>query len=328
MTDIIFTDPADGSIRIRRDELRGKIDDFLIARLAPSQQEFRTSFTHPVLSSGRFDLAIKLSYLKSLGTKQTADPQILYDAHIHAFSLGAMTEPGNERKTAGSIFRDDFSSIHHDMSKNGFDGSLSLIPLARDGTILNGAHRTACAIALGLPLRAVETSLDPVNYDYRFFKRRGMRDWQLDAAAISYIDHSQSARITLLAGKKSAIRANMKAASPLIYYKSLRLDSTSESLLQELIPWRGGNRYITLIISDTPVPPRGGTGYLSTSLEDTRALAKILLQPDRPDRESGWKRAVYALRLMREKGRHSAIKLLAKLGIMPQIRRFYRRLRS
>lgn len=178
----------------------------------------------PRLSWNRLDLAIKLHYAQTFGPDQPAFARDLYDAHIHAFSLGDMSEPGNVAKNHLQVFHDDFARMLTGIGRDGFDPALSLVPLARDGSILNGAHRSACAMLHEIPVIGIRTGLEPVRYDHAYFRSRGMSQAHLDAAVVKYIELSPRSRIALLwpaAGRNEGPARDL--LGPLVYRKAVRL---------------------------------------------------------------------------------------------------------
>ena len=70
----------------------------------------------------------------------------IYKEHIRAFSLGKFIEPANDNKKSFEKFVNDFNETFEDIKKNGFDNCKTLIPLSKNGSIANGAHRVASAI--------------------------------------------------------------------------------------------------------------------------------------------------------------------------------------
>lgn len=215
---------ADGD-HIGRDQLSGRIDDFLIDRLDPAQDRFPLRVFVPELRWNRFDLAIKLAYAQSLGPEQPAFIRRLYDAHIHAFSLGDMREPGSDSKTRIEAFHQQFAEVLTSVRERGFDPDQSLVPLAEDGSLLNGGHRAAAARLLRLPLIGVETGLPPFRFDYRYFRNRGMTDEMLDAAALKQVELAPDARIALIWPSAPDRDADiLRILGPLSYCKKVFLN--------------------------------------------------------------------------------------------------------
>lgn len=209
---------------IARADLTGLLEDFLIARLDPARDRFALHSFLPRLTWNRLDLAIKLFHAQTMGPAQPDFVRRLYDAHIHAFSLGEMSEPGNAAKNHLQAFHDQFAAMRDRFARDGFDPALSLVPLARDGSILNGAHRTACAMLHGVQITGIQTGLEPVRYDHDYFRSRGMSQAHLDAAVLKYIQLSPRSRIALLwpaAGKDEGAARDL--LGPLVYRKAVRL---------------------------------------------------------------------------------------------------------
>lgn len=224
--------------------LTGRVEPFLLDRMQEPPGGFTLRRVMPRITPNRFDLGVKLAYLRSLRPEPGAFARGLYGAHIAAFTLGDMVEPGSAEKAGQSRYERDFRALLADMERGGFDPARSLVPLASDGTILNGAHRWAAALHLGLPVMAVETGLEPMRFDYRYFRERGMAAKTLDAAALQYLDAAPDLALALLwpaaTGKERAVEAVLP---PLAYRKEVRLSHrAAHGLLAQVYagePWLG-----------------------------------------------------------------------------------------
>lgn len=296
---------------VSRDDLAGRLEPFLIARLAPGQGRFACRRFRPALIWSRLDLAIKLLYLKDAETARD-----LYDAHIAAFSLGDMKEPGSDKHGAAA-FRRQFEDLHRRIRDEGFDADQSLIPLARGGSILNGAHRGACAMQAGKPVVGVETGLDPVIYDYRYFRRRGMSDEDLDAAVLAYVDLAPQARIALLSPMtRRAERALLARLGPLVYRRVIRLTPA---------PNLPADAALLLLVVDAGGTVPDAALWVSASHDEARAMARLLLVPPQGARPGASRRLLYRWRRGTSRLRHQAIALLGRMGMKENVRRLYRR---
>lgn len=150
-----------------------------------------------LLGWNRFDLAAKLLFLEDLKAGSPVHDD-LYAEHIRLFTLGSFQEPGDRDKNSVEQYRETFVRLYEDMRDRGFDDTMSLVPLADDGTILNGAHRVACAIDLGLPVRCVRLPVPAQCYDYRFFQRRGASEHLLNRSALKFLECSRSTYFALI----------------------------------------------------------------------------------------------------------------------------------
>lgn len=225
-------------------DLAGRVDDFLLRQMKDRPEGYALRELVPQPSWNRFDLGAKLLYLDALRGQPSQFAERLYAAHIAAFSLGDMAEPGNDAKVGLDRFTADFIAIYRDMEANGYDPTRSLVPLARDGSLLNAGHRAACAIALGQPVVALETGLEPKYFDAEFFATRGMAPEDVDATALRLIEAMPHATVALLwpaaRGKDQQVA---ELLGPLIHRKSVSLSLRGgHNLLAQVYrgePWLG-----------------------------------------------------------------------------------------
>lgn len=150
-----------------------------------------------LLTPNRFDLAIKLSYL----TRRTISPmfaEYCYSEHIKAFGMGTFREPEKKHKNSLTAFLADFEEIEKSIKECGFDSSVSLIPLAKDGSILNGAHRVAAAIFLQRKVATIKLDVDPPAYGYSFFAER-LLPWEILNVGVSeFVRLKDEARLAVI----------------------------------------------------------------------------------------------------------------------------------
>jgi hypothetical protein len=229
---------------VDRAELTDRLEPFLLRRLDPRARSFPLRSFRPALTPNRLDLATKVALLDSIAGPPATFPARLYDAHIAAFSLGEMTEPGAPAKQGAQAFRTAFLNLRNSLADTGFDPRTSLIPLASDGTILNGAHRVACALHLGLPLVGVETGLEPVCYDGAWFRDRGMPDTDLNAMALAHVERAPDAAIALLWPAAPMLNAASEALlGPVVHSRAIHLNTRgAHNLLSQVYdgePWLG-----------------------------------------------------------------------------------------
>lgn len=229
---------------VDRSELDGRIDGFLLNRLDPDTDRFKLCQFVPVPTWNRFDLGFKLLYLDSLAGLPSEFSERIYLSHISAFSLGDMKEPGSLDKSGAQRFIGDFQTIYRSFAADGFDPDQSLIPLARDGSPLNGGHRLASAMALGKPVVGVETGLDPMVFDHVYFRTRGMPQADLCAAATRMVAAMPDAAVALIwpaaKGKDAEVE---RLVGPLVFKHEVTLGANgAHNLLARIYrgePWLG-----------------------------------------------------------------------------------------
>lgn len=127
-----------------------------------------------LLKAQRFDLFAKLFYISHI--EQDSDTALkIYNEHIKAFNPDGK-EPGREDKNGVNDFVTAFDRIIKQFKENEFDASISVIPVAKDGVILDGAHRVAALAYYGKDVTIarfddVEAKCD---FDFNYFKNRGL----------------------------------------------------------------------------------------------------------------------------------------------------------
>lgn len=147
-------------------------------------QEIKAS---SLLCPERFDLAAKIAYIEARenGADMTFARE-LYRKHIEAFSEGSFTEPGDENKTSLDQFFAAFDALIDDYKEYGFQAEKSLVPMGANNIILDGAHRTACAIYFGGTVTTIAFPQLKVNFDYRYFRSRRLSEEMLEYMAVVY----------------------------------------------------------------------------------------------------------------------------------------------
>lgn len=190
----------------------------------------------PEITWNRFDLAFKLAYLQELEHGVTNGfGKECYAKHIDAFSLGSYTEPGNPEKNSLQKYLDVFDKLNQDIKGKGFDISKGKIPLANDGSILNGAHRTTIGIYHHINLPVEATNSAPREFDYKYFKARGLNEEYLDFGALKYIENSQNLYIAIIWPRANADSSAIESFFPKhIYSKKVNLNyNGAHNLLAE-----------------------------------------------------------------------------------------------
>lgn len=112
--------------------------------------------TSSLVTPRRFDLAIKWRYFCHLCTGDDPDSELVYRWHIDARKEAlANVSLGMDRKPNTDRYICDCRRLLLSMAANGFLEEYA-IPIDQDGELLGGAHRVACALALGIKAVPVE----------------------------------------------------------------------------------------------------------------------------------------------------------------------------
>jgi hypothetical protein len=129
------------------------------------------------VTARRYDIAVKWRFFRHL--IQGGDPQsvYVYRWHIEARKLAnAKLGIGMDGKVDTDHYLAAAGDLCRSMAYHGFDPAYA-IPIDPDGELLGGAHRVACALALGIETVPVDRRADRVwapRWDYEWFVANGM----------------------------------------------------------------------------------------------------------------------------------------------------------
>jgi hypothetical protein len=157
-------------------------------------------FASDLLTPSRLDICSKVPFARSIinGIEDKWSLE-LYNSCLKVFSpSGQFGEDG--LKFSLFDYEYYFRELAKSMRETGFDPSKSQIPLSRDGTIWNGAHRTALAIALEETVTFRTTNEDSQIYDFFYFKRAGLDEAFLDEMAWEFLNVRQDSRAFVFSG--------------------------------------------------------------------------------------------------------------------------------
>lgn len=144
-----------------------------------------------LLTPARLDLPIKIKYIeaheKGYDTNFFAD---MYDAHIRAFSGGSYTEPDKPEKNSIAKYFKIFHELIEEIKNNGLDENISLIPVTRGNVIVDGSHRTSCAIYFNKKVPIVRYPDLWTNFNSFFFEVKNLEP--------EYLDYATSVLVKLL----------------------------------------------------------------------------------------------------------------------------------
>jgi len=150
------------------------------------------------LSPNRLDIGFKLLYL-SLRDQAPLFAEKLYKKHIKAVTHGTEVEFDDKSKNNSSKFMSSFNKLDYNIKLNSFDKRLSVIPLAKDFSIANGAHRLSILIfrsILGDYYQPLDSA--PLKFNYQFFSANGFSFSEIVAASSFYINYCIKPRLFII----------------------------------------------------------------------------------------------------------------------------------
>lgn len=110
----------------------------------------------------------------------------VYRKHIEAFTKGTFAEPGNPNKNSIDRYIETFDSLIDSIKKKGFDANLSLVPIGKELSILDGAHRVSCSAFFEKEIKVIQFPTLKLNFGYDFFKTLLLDTKYLDYLVTEY----------------------------------------------------------------------------------------------------------------------------------------------
>lgn len=192
-----------------------------------------------LLSPQRFDVIAKIVYAKWRLRGIDSDwPRRLYLAHIETFN--GFVEPDGSGKHGAARFLQDFDHLIDGIAMRGFDETLSRIPLATNGELVNGAHRLAACVAAGVEA-VVETKPGDAAYvyDHRWFERQGLAQCWTDAIASACCELLPGSFVIVVypsaIGRDEELEALIAARTRIWYRRHVALtDNGAVNLVQQI----------------------------------------------------------------------------------------------
>jgi hypothetical protein len=198
----------------------------------------------------RFDLIIKYLYGKSIiKNYNTSFFKDAYKEHLRLWN--GFKEYNNPHKCTFEAFDEDFKRMIESIDKNGFDPTISLVPIENNKYILNGSHRVASCLVCNKPVMCCYgTNVIDGQKDCSWgglFKNLGLPTVYSDITAIEYAKLKKSTYVvTLFPSTNGNYRPVLEILSKyggVFYYKPIELKKYGPlNLMRELYvgePWAG-----------------------------------------------------------------------------------------
>jgi hypothetical protein len=229
---------------ISKEQLSNLIEPHLAKTLNYNSYSLMALSPIELLQHDRFDLAVKLCGAR-LSDAGCSFGWELYSRHIHAFSEGMYVEPEDQDKTSLDDFKKEFDDIRNDISLKGFDYKKSVVPVTESFRLLNGSHRVSSAILCSKNIVVVSLPLPVPCYDYKYFLDKGMKEADLEMAALEFLRCSKDCYVALVwpsaKGENDFLDGSFNR---LVYKKELSLTSLGRhNLITQVYKgakWLGG----------------------------------------------------------------------------------------
>ena len=149
-----------------------------------------------LLTNNRLDIAFKLAYLE-LKNKNPEFSKKIYKEHIKIITSGLFKEKDSTKKGFDNYVL-EFDSIFNSIKQKNFNKEISTIPICKNHTILNGSHRVSSSIFLNNEVEVTMEDKKAHNYDYSFFKIRGIDPTILNYSVKTYLKYSNNSYLAII----------------------------------------------------------------------------------------------------------------------------------
>jgi hypothetical protein len=208
-----------------------------------------------LLTSSRLDILGKLPFARAYleGRQDEWATKLFRDCLMALHPTGRFGE--DDRKHSLGDYEREFVNLLESLRSKGFIPQVSKIPLASDGSVWNGAHRMAAALALDIGVDTQQTCELPQIYDFKFFERAAIPSDSLSELSWGFAQAVQESRAFVFNNLESQIEQSLlkklRGAGKIFFQRTVdlsqigvrrhlelmygHLDWFSESLLEKLV---------------------------------------------------------------------------------------------
>lgn len=194
-----------------------------------------------IQNSNRADLPIKYALAKAWANgKDDSYQKRAYEAHIYAFNRFYEESP---RKIGREDFLSSFRLLFASISREGFLVGSRPLEINQNGNPTDGSHRIAVCAALGLKIPTKYSPSSDGDYDFSFFRARGLSEFFLDFSARERLSVDSSARIFVLHSNTSSREAQYferlvrQKGGKVFHRKDLKLNSKQYRNFKRITYW-------------------------------------------------------------------------------------------
>ncbi|MCM8832072.1 MAG: hypothetical protein NC918_07775 [Candidatus Omnitrophica bacterium] len=219
---------------VKKEDLKNKLENYIFMKLNQEEYEIIECDPRNLLTWNRLITAFDLFYL-DMKDKNDKLARYVYTERVRAATLGTFIESDGQKAGIEMYIR-EFEKTYDSLRKNGFDPAISVIPLAKDLSILNASHRVASAIHLGKSVYCVRTELDPICDDFKELYRRRVDYNILDIVVQKFIEYSNNTFIAFLWESSRKYHKKIETLfKNIVYIKNIKLNMNGAyNLLMEL----------------------------------------------------------------------------------------------
>lgn len=234
------------SKQLQKNNLNDLIEADIFENLDSDSYDIQVSEPYELLKWNRLITAFDIFYLNYKNKNHKLAHQVYYE-RVRSATFDAFEEYGNAEKNSFKAYCEEFDIIFESINKYGFDRNKSLIPLASNGSIVNGSHRLASSIVSNKKVYSAKLEKDYMIDDYNVLLQRNVPLNIVELAVCEFIKYSKNVYLAFLWPSSNKHYASIiKKFNNVLYTKELELNTNGAfNLLTELykhMDW-SGNEY-------------------------------------------------------------------------------------
>jgi FkbM family methyltransferase len=254
--------------------------------------EVKTVESRDLLSPARLDVMAKYVYALQWAIGSHAEwGMYVYREHLRVWN--EFREGDGSGKCSYEDFKASFDALLADIAEHGFDEHRGLLPAGLNNVIIDGSHRLAAALALSIPVKVVHFAMEPRQYNYEFFRERGLPEEILDDLVLQYCRLDERVRVAVLfpvtQGRDDEMMSILQESGPILYSKSVTVSRRGRENLIKLL-YRGESW-----LGDGVEPTAGLLQHVSQRFVDHKPVKFIFFIGEHEDKNKDVKSRIRAL---------------------------------
>lgn len=229
--------------QLNKTYLNNLIETDLFQKLDSDSYDIKVSEPFELLKWNRLITAFDIFYLNNKDKNHQLAHKVYFE-RVRSATFDTFEEPGNVDKNSYDAYCQEFDNTYDSINKYGFDKNKSLLPLARNGSILNGSHRLASSIVSDKKVYSVKLEKDYMIDDYKELLQRKVPMNIIELAVCEFIKYSKNVYLAFLWPSSNKHQdSNVERFDKILYSKELNLNTNGAfNLLTELykhMDWSG-----------------------------------------------------------------------------------------
>ena len=229
--------------QLNKTVLSNLIEPDIFRNLDINSYNIEVSEPSKLLKWNRLITAFDIFYLNNKDKNHKLAHKVYYE-RVRSATFDTFEEYGNVDKNSYKAYCEEFDNIFESIRKHGFDKNKSLLPLSRNGSILNGSHRLASSVVSDKKVYALKLDKDFIIDDYKVLLQRNVPINIIELSVCEFIKYSKNVYLAFLwPSSNKHLDSTVKKFDNVLYSKELELSTNGAcNLLTELykhMDWAG-----------------------------------------------------------------------------------------